>query len=365
MSSELKQSPLDAVHRSLGAKMAPFAGWTMPIEYGGLVAEHMAVRTAVGVFDVSHMGEILVRGREALKFIQSVTCNDAARLADGQAQYSALLTEQGTFVDDILVHRFAEDAYFLCVNAANTDKDVNWLTQRAAGFEVEVHNVSAAYAQLAVQGPQAAALVQSLTTDDLTGLGYYRFRREVVIAGVPTLAARTGYTGEDGFELYCAPDDAERLWTALTTTGGATPCGLGARNTLRLEAKMVLYGHEIDETVTPLEADLGWMCKLGKGDFLGRDALLRQKETGLTRKLVGFEVEDRVPVRDGYPLVADGREIGHVTSGSPSPFLKKNIGLAYLPIDKTAVGTQVFAVVRGREVPCRIVSTPFYTRPKA
>ncbi|OYT73624.1 MAG: glycine cleavage system protein T [Chloracidobacterium sp. CP2_5A] len=364
MSPELRQSPLDALHRSLGAKMTPFAGWAMPVEYGGLVAEHLAVRTAAGIFDVSHMGEILVRGRDALKFIQRVTCNDAARLTDGQAQYSALLTERGTFVDDILVHRFAEDAYFLCVNAANADKDAAWLARHAAGFDVEVCDVSADYAQLAVQGPRAAAIVQSLAAEDLAGLGYYRFRRDAVLAGVPTLVARTGYTGEDGFELYCAPDDAERLWTALAEAGHPTPCGLGARNTLRLEAKLALYGHEIDDAVTPLEAGLGWICKLDKGDFVGRDALLRQKAAGLTRKLVGFEVEDRVPIRDGYPLVADGREIGRVTSGSPSPFLKKNIGLAYLPIDKTAVGTRVLAVARGREVPCRIVPTPFYARPK-
>ncbi len=343
--------------------MAPFAGWMMPIEYGGLVAEHLAVRAAAGVFDVSHMGEILVRGRDALKFLQSVTCNDAARLADGQAQYSALLAEQGTFVDDLLVHRFAEDAYFLCVNAVNTDKDAAWLARHATGFDVDVCDVSADYAQLAVQGPRAAALVQSLAMEDVLSLGYYRFRRDVTLAGVPTLVARTGYTGEDGFELYCAPAAAERLWVALAEAGNLTPCGLGARNTLRLEAKMALYGHEIDDTTTPLEADLGWICKLDKGDFLGRDALLAQRKAGLTRKLVGFEVEDRMPVRDGYPLVADGREIGRVTSGSPSPFLKKNIGLAYLPIDKTAVGTQVFAVARGREVPCRIVPTPFYARP--
>ncbi|MFQ3640565.1 MAG: glycine cleavage system aminomethyltransferase GcvT [Chloracidobacterium sp.] len=364
MSSELRQSPLDALHRSLGAKMVPFAGWVMPVEYGGLVGEHLAVRMAVGLFDVSHMGEILVQGRDALRFIQHTTCNDAARLVDGQAQYSGLLTEQGTFVDDILVHRFAEDTYFLCVNAANTTKDADWLTRQATGFDVNVRDVSAEYAQLAVQGPRAVALVQSLTVEDITSLGYYRFRRDVVVAGVPTLVARTGYTGEDGFELYCAPGDAARLWTALTEAGNPTPCGLGARNTLRLEAKMALYGHDIDDTTTPLEADLGWMCKLSKGDFLGRGALQQQKESGLTRKLVGFEVEDRVPVRDGYPLVADGQELGRVTSGSPSPFLKKNIGLAYLPIDKTAVGTQVFAVVRGREVPCRIVPTPFYARPK-
>jgi aminomethyltransferase len=364
MSSELRQLPLDALHRSLGAKMAPFAGWMMPIEYGGLVAEHMAVRTAVGIFDVSHMGEILIQGRDALRFVQYVTCNDAARLVDGQAQYSALLNEHGGFVDDILVHRLAEDSYFLCVNAANATKDVEWLRRHAVGFEVDIRDVSHEYAQLAVQGPRAVALVQDLTIHDITSLGYYRFRRDVVIAGVTALVARTGYTGEDGVEIYCAPADVERLWKALTEAGNPMPCGLGARNTLRLEAKMALYGHEIDDTTTPLEADLGWICKFSKGDFLGRDALIRQQEAGLTRKLVGFEVEDRVPVRDGYPLVADGQEVGRVTSGSPSPFLRKNIGLAYLPIDKTAVGTQVFAIVRGREVPCRIVPTPFYKRPK-
>ncbi|MGQ9896107.1 MAG: glycine cleavage system aminomethyltransferase GcvT [Acidobacteriota bacterium] len=364
MSSELHRSPLDAIHRSLGAKMVPFAGWTMPVEYAGLVAEHLAVRTAAGIFDVSHMGEILIHGREALHFVQYVTCNDAARLVAGQAQYSALLNEHGGFVDDILVHRLAEDSFFLCVNAANTARDVAWLLEQATGFEVEISNVSHEYAQLAVQGPRAVALVQDLTVEDITSLGYYRFRRDVVIAGITALVARTGYTGEDGVEIYCAPADAEPLWKALTEASALVPCGLGARNTLRLEARMALYGHEIDETTTPFEAGLGWICKLSKGDFLGRDALLRQQETGLSRKLAGFEVEDRVPVRDGYPLVADGREVGRVTSGSPSPSLKKNIGLAYLPVDKTAVGTQVFAIVRGREVPCRIIPTPFYKRPQ-
>jgi aminomethyltransferase len=234
MSAELRQSPLDAVHRALGAKMVPFAGWTMPVEYGGLVAEHLAVRTAVGIFDVSHMGEILIQGRDALRFVQYVTCNDAARLVDGQVQYSGLLNERGGFVDDILVHRLAEDSYFLCVNAANTAKDAEWLRGHAAGFEVDIRDVSHEYAQLAVQGPRAVALVQSLTVEDITGLGYYRFRRDVVIAGITALVARTGYTGEDGVEIYCAPADAERLWKALTEAGNpvhlaalapATRCG--------------------------------------------------------------------------------------------------------------------------------------------
>lgn len=363
----LKRTALNAAHRALGAKMVDFAGWDMPVEYAGLVAEHMAVRTAAGLFDVSHMGEIEVRGPQALECVQAVTCNDASKLADGQIQYSALMHPAGTFVDDILVHRFAADHYFICVNASNADKDFDWMRRHAGGFDAEICDVSAQYAQLALQGPRAIEIVQPLIATDLSALKYYRFVRAVELFGAPVMITRTGYTGEDGVEIYCADDMAETIWNGLLAAGapkGLTPAGLGARNTLRLEAKMALYGHEIDDTTTVLEADLGWICKLDKGDFLGADALRRQKAEGVRRKLVGFEVADRAPVRDGYALVANGQEVGRVTSGSPSPFLKKNIGLAYLPVELTAVGSEFFALVRGRETPCRVVATPFYQRKK-
>jgi aminomethyltransferase len=367
VSETVKRTPLNAAHRALGAKMVDFAGWDMPVEYAGLVAEHMAVRTAAGLFDVSHMGEITVRGADALPFLQKVTCNDVSKLVDGQIQYSGLMTEQGTFVDDILVHKFADNDYFICVNASNADKDFAHFLKYADGFDVEVVNASADYSQIALQGPRMVEILQPLIAEDLAALKYYRFARNVSLFGLNVMVTRTGYTGEDGVEIYSAPDDAEKIWTGLLDAGrdaGLVPAGLGARNTLRLEAKMALYGHEIDDTTTVLEADLGWICKLDKGDFLGGDILKKQKAEGVTRKLAGFEVEDRAPVRDGYPIVADGKEVGRVTSGSPSPLLKKNIGLAYLPVELTAVGTAISAVVRGREVPCRVVATPFYKRQK-
>lgn len=367
MSETVKRTSLNAAHRALGAKMVDFAGWDMPVEYAGLVAEHMAVRTAAGLFDVSHMGEITVRGADALPFLQKVTCNDVSKLVDGQIHYSGLMTEQGTFVDDILVHKFADNEYFICVNASNADKDFAHFVHYATGFDVEVVNASADYAQIALQGPRAIGILQPLIAEDLATLKYYRFYRNVTLFGVNVMVTRTGYTGEDGVEIYSTPDDAEKIWTGLLEVGrdaGLVPAGLGARNTLRLEAKMALYGHEIDDTTTVLEADLGWICKLDKGDFLGSDILKAQKAEGLSRRLVGFEVEDRAPVRDGYAIVADGREVGRVTSGSPSPLLKKNIGLAYLPVEMAAVGTAFSAVVRGREVPCRVVATPFYKRQK-
>lgn len=367
MSETAKRTPLNAVHRALGAKMVDFAGWDMPVEYAGLVPEHMAVRTAAGLFDVSHMGEVTVRGADALPFLQKVTSNDVSKLVDGQIQYTGLMTEQGTFVDDILVYKFADNDYFVCANASNTDKDFAHFLKYTDGFDVEVVNASADYAQIAFQGPRMVEILQPLIAEDLSALKYYRFVRNVSLFGVNVMISRTGYTGEDGVEIYSAPGDAEKIWMGLLDAGrdaGIVPVGLGARNTLRLEAKMALYGHEIDDTTTVLEADLAWICKLDKGDFLGSDILRKQKAEGVTRKLVGFEVEDRAPVRDGYVIVVDGKEVGRVTSGSPSPLLKKNIGLAYLPVELTAVGTAISAVVRGREVPCRVVATPFYKRQK-
>jgi aminomethyltransferase len=322
------------------------------------------VRSAVGLFDVSHMGEIEIRGPQALDLIQHLTTNDAGALSDGQAQYSALTYPEGTFVDDILVHRFARDHYFLCANASNIDKDFAWIDSHAIGYDAEATNVSADYTQLAIQGPKALETLQPLTGFPLAALKYYWFTRGDV-DGVPAIIARTGYTGEDGFEIYFDPNESDRVWNKVLESGesrGILPCGLAARNTLRLEAKMALYGNDIDSATTVLEADLGWICKLKKGDFIGRDRLLRQKEEGLRRKLVGFEMIDKGIARDHYPIFIDNREAGMVTSGSFAPYLKKNIGLAYLPIEHTGVGTAFEVDVRGRRLKAQVAQTPFYKR---
>jgi aminomethyltransferase len=366
--TELKRTALNAAHRSLGGRMVEFGGWEMPVQYSGTVDEHMAVRTAAGIFDVSHMGEIEIRGPQALDFIQSLTPNNAANLADHQAQYSALLYPAGTFVDDILVHRLGPEHFFICVNASNADKDFEWISSHIGDYEVEVLNTSDQYTQLALQGPQALSILQPLADVDLSASKYYWFTRGKVV-GVPAIIARTGYTGEDGFELYFAPAESERVWTRLLDAGrplGLRPCGLAARNTLRLEAKMALYGHEIDETTTVLEADLGWVVKFDKGEFIGRDRLAEQKAQGIRRKLIGFEVLDRAPARDGYPvfIVGGSEPVGKVTSGSPAPFLHKNIGLTYLPLEQTALGTRFEIEIRGRRVVAQVVPTPFYKREK-
>ncbi len=365
--TQLKKTALNDAHRKSGGKMIDFGGWDMPVQYtAGTIEEHMTVRTRVGLFDVSHMGEIEIRGPQALNLVQHVTTNDASKLADGQAQYSGLTYPEGTFVDDILVHRFADDHYFLCVNASNADKDFAWIASHAGEFDCEASNVSANYSQIAVQGPQALATLQPLTDVSLADIKYYWFTRGHV-DGVPALIARTGYTGEDGFEIYFDPHESERIWDKLLAQGQSfniLPCGLAARNTLRLEAKMALYGHEIDDTTTVLEADLAWICKLNKGDFIGRDKLVAQKAAGLTRKLVGFEVLDKGIARDHYPVFIGDEQVGYVTSGSPAPFLKKNIGMAYLPLAHTAVGSQFDIDVRGRRLKAQVVPTPFYKRSK-
>mgnify|MGYP002784700514 CR=1 FL=1 len=363
--TQLKKTALNEVHRKQGGKMVDFGGWDMPVQYpAGTIAEHMAIRTGAGMFDVSHMGEIEIKGPQALALVQHLTSNDASKLADQQIQYTGLMTPNGCFVDDILVHRFADDHYFLCVNASNSDKDFDWIKSNAAGFDAQVTNVSANYSQLAIQGPRAVDVMQRLIDVDLSAIKYYWFTTGHV-DGVPAIIARTGYTGEDGIEIYFDPAESERIWNKILETGqpeGLIPCGLASRNTLRLEAKMALYGHEIDDTTTALEADLGWICKLGKGEFIGRDRLVEQKEKGLTRKLVGFEVLDKGIARDGYPVFIGDQEVGHVTSGSPAPYLKKNIGLAYLPIEHTAVGTKFEIDVRGRRLAAEVVPTPFYKR---
>ncbi|HEY7184696.1 MAG TPA: glycine cleavage system aminomethyltransferase GcvT [Blastocatellia bacterium] len=365
--SHLKKTALNEAHRKLGGRMIDFGGWDMPVQYtAGTIEEHMAVRLGVGLFDVSHMGEIEIRGPQALELVQRLTTNDADKLEDGQAQYSALTYPEGTFVDDILVHRFARDHYFLCVNASNADKDFEWIRGHAGAFDAEATNVSAGYTQLAIQGPKALETLQPLTDTSLAAIKYYWFTSGEV-CGVPAIIARTGYTGEDGIEIYFDPNESDRVWNKILESGkprGILPCGLAARNTLRLEAKMALYGNDIDSATTVLEADLGWICKFKKGDFIGRDSLLRQKEEGLTRKLVGFEMTDKGIARDHYPIFIDDREAGLVTSGSFAPYLKKNIGLAYLPIEHTGVGTAFEVDVRGRRLKAQVVQTPFYKRSK-
>ncbi|HTV60253.1 MAG TPA: glycine cleavage system aminomethyltransferase GcvT [Verrucomicrobiae bacterium] len=361
--AELRRTSLNSVHRRMGAKMVNFGGWDMPLEYTGILSEHEAVRRRAGLFDVSHMGEIEVRGPEALALVQRVTCNDAARLAIGQAHYSGLMTPQGTFVDDLLVHKISPDHFLLCVNASNQDDDFAHI-QANNRFNARVENTGTRYSQLALQGPRALDILQPLTPVPLAPIRYYHFTHGSV-AGVHALIARTGYTGEDGFEIYFDPAHAEKLWTGILSAGepfGLLPCGLGARNTLRLEAGMCLYGHEIDATTTPWEAGLGWICKLDKGEFLGSEVLRRQKQAGIARKIAGFEMLDKRIGRDGYPVFVSGREAGRVTSGCPSPHLKKNIGMAYVPPSAAAPGAEVEISVRGQMVPARIVPLPFYKR---
>ena len=364
--AELRKTSLNAKHRRMGAKMVDFGGWDMPVEYTGILAEHMAVRTRVGLFDVSHMGEIEIQGPQALDLVQRVTCNDASKLAVGQAHYSGLMTNIGTFVDDLLVHKFSDTHYFLCVNASNQDKDYAHVNAYRGGLIAVIENAGGRYAQLAIQGPRALELLQKFTSVQLAPIKYYWFTRGEV-DGVQCIIARTGYTGEDGFEIYFAPEFAEKIWDHLMDAGqklGVMACGLGARNTLRLEAGMALYGHEIDDTTTPWEANLAWICKPGKGEFLGREKLLKQKGIGVARTLAGFEMESKLIARDGYSVLEGERAIGTVTSGGPAPFLKKNIGFAYVPPEVNMPGTKIGVAVRAQVAAAKIVSVPFYRRPK-
>ena len=361
----LKKTPLNSRHRSSGARMVPFGGWDMPVEYSGITAEHLAVRTRAGLFDVSHMGEIEIAGKDALAAVQCISSNDAAKLQVGQAQYSGLLTPAGTFVDDLLVYRLASSHFLLVVNAGNIPQDYAWIATHIAsvGDAVAV-DASSRYALLALQGPAARDVLQSLTGIDLAGMRYYWFAHGEV-ASVRATVSRTGYTGEDGFEVFVPPQSADRVWQAILQAGeaaGVVPCGLGARDTLRLEAGMRLHGNDIDDTTTALEADLGWIVKLSKGDFLGRDALVAQKQAGLTRKLVGFEMVDRGIARHGYPAKSAAGS-GLVTSGTHSPTLGRPIGLALLPTAATAIGTEFHVDIRGRDAAARVVPTPFYKRP--
>ena len=364
----LKKTPLNARHRASGGRMVEFAGWDMPVEYSGISDEHLAVRTRAGLFDVSHMGEIEIAGRDALALVQALTSNDASRLSVGQAQYSALMTPAGTFVDDVLVYRLGDDHYLLVVNAGNIVKDYEWIAGegRKRGGDAAVVNASSRYALMALQGPEAQAVLQNLTAIDLSAIRYYWFAHGEV-AGVRATVSRTGYTGEDGFEIFVPPAQAERVWGALIDAGRLAdlrPCGLGARDTLRLEAAMRLYGNDMDDQTTVLEAGLGWIVGWQKPDFLGADRLREQKANGLERKLVAFEMEGRAIARHGYPVVLADRPVGVVTSGTHTPFLKKAIGFAMVPAAQTDVGAPLDIEIRGRKERGRVVAEPFYKRPK-
>ena len=366
-SDNLKKTPLNAAHRDLGGKMVDFGGWDMPVQYpAGVIEEHMATRTRAGLFDVSHMGEIWVEGHDAIAFVNRLTTNDVTKLVDGQAHYSALTNEKGGVVDDLLVYRFGQDKLLLVVNAGTTEKDWDWITSHKQDENITLTNASADYCQIAVQGPEAVDIVKSLTDTNLDEIKYYHFTTGRV-DDVESIISRTGYTGEDGFEVYADAKFAVQLWNKLLETGksvGILPCGLAARNTLRLESAMSLYGHELSDDITTLEANLGWITKLQKGDFIGSDALKKKKESGLTRKIVGFEMTQPGIARDECDVYIDDKRVGYVTSGSPAPFLKKNIGLAFLPVEFANDGQEIKIDVRGKHLSAKVVPTPFYKRQK-
>ena len=359
--SDLKKTALYEVHKSLGAKIVPFAGFWMPVQYKGIIAEHRRVRTTVGVFDVSHMGEFEFRGPDAEKFLNWITINNVAKLDVGQVQYSAMCYEDGGIVDDLLIYRF-EDHYIMVVNAANISKDMDWIIEHLPGHGVEFSDISDYITLLAVQGPNSRDLLKPLTSLDLESLRYYHFL-EGEVAGIEATVSRTGYTGELGYEVYIPQMHSQALWDALFEAGKPyqlEPIGLGARDTLRLEMKYCLYGNDIDATTNPLEADLGWITKLNKGDFIGREAILAHKESGIKRKLIGYEVLEKVIPRHGYRILRNGKQVGMTTSGNHSPMLGRGIGMGYVPLDLSEVGTELELEFRGRNFPIKVVETPFY-----
>ncbi len=362
----LKKTPLNARHRASGGKMVPFGGWDMPVEYSGIAAEHTAVRERAGLFDVSHMGQIEIAGGDALALVQLISCNDASKLNVGQAHYSGLLSPRGTFVDDVLVYRLATRHFLLVVNASHIETDYAHIVAHVGSLNAAVVNASSRYALLAVQGPRALEVLQPLTGVDLSSMKYYWFAHGEV-ASVRATMSRTGYTGEDGFEIFVPPQSADHVWQVIVEAGGPAgliPCGLGARDTLRLEAGMRLHGNDIDETTTVLEADLGWIVGWNKGDFIGSDVLRLQKAGGVTRKLVGFEMHDRGIARHGYDAYVNDAKVGYVTSGTQTPTLKKAIGMAYLPVAHTVPGTEFTVDIRGRRARAGVVPLPFYKRPR-
>jgi len=362
---EGKKTPLYEKHLALGGKIISFGGWLLPVEYEGILAEHRAVREKAGLFDVSHMGEIMLEGPDALTLVQNLITNDAAKLEINQALYGAMCYPDGGVVDDLVVYKMAQDCYLLVVNGANIEKDYQWIRENQVG-QVEVKNTSALLAQLALQGPKSLAILQRLTTYPVEEIKFYWCQPKVMVAGVLCLVSRTGYTGEDGYEIYCPAEQAGKVWDAILESGkeeGLVPAGLGARDTLRLEAGLPLYGQELSPEISPLEAGLGkrFVC-LDKGEFIGREALIAQREQGVSRKLVGIEMLDKGIPRSGYPILFQGEEIGRVTSGAPSPSLQKNLGMALLQGQYANLGTEVFVVVRQRQLKARIVARPFYQR---
>ncbi|MBA3643731.1 MAG: glycine cleavage system aminomethyltransferase GcvT [Chloroflexia bacterium] len=367
--SPLKRTPLYDRHLRLGARMVPFAGWSMPVQYAGILKEHRVVRSAAGLFDLGHMGQVKISGRDSIPFLQGVTTNDVSVLAPGDAQYSLLPNPNGGVIDDIIIYRYdPDDGYLVVINASNVEKDVSWLLQQRndrSDLDVSVKDISGSLGMIAIQGPRAEAIVQHLTPTDLSPLEAFSWT-DVVIAGIPTKIARTGYTGEDGFEFYPTIDQVGKLWDTLLAAGasiGIAPIGLGARDTLRLEARMPLYGNELADDIGPLEAGLGWAVKLDKGEFVGRDAIAAMKASGPPRRTVGFILsERRGAARPGYEVQVDGRRVGHVTSGATSPTLGENIGLALIDRDVAGVGKPLQIVIRDKPVSATQVKLPFYRR---
>jgi aminomethyltransferase len=363
--SELKRTPLFEQYKNYGAKTIDFGGWDLPVQFSSIKNEHEAVRTKAGLFDVSHMGEVEVKGKQALSYLQKLMTNDVSKLVDGQAQYTAMCYEDGGTVDDLLIYRKSVDDYLLVINASNIDKDVTWMKQHMIDG-VSLVNVSSNVAQIAIQGPLAEQILQKQTSYNLSSIRFFRFADEVNVAGVTTLVSRTGYTGEDGFELYCNGEEASKLWTTLLEAGeleGLIPCGLGARDTLRFEAKLPLYGQELTKDISPLEAGIGFAVKVNKeADFIGKVALKKQKEEGLSRKLVGIEMIEKGIPRTGYEVFAKNQQVGFVTTGTQSPTLKKNVGLAIIDLDFTTIGTDVEVQVRKKRLKAKVVQTPFYKK---
>lgn len=361
--SRLKRTPFYDIYREQ-AKLIPFGGWELPVQFSSIREEHHAVRTKAGLFDVSHMGEAIVKGPGAFSFLQKMLTNDLGRIGVGQAQYTLMCYPNGGVVDDLLVYQLAEDQYLLVLNAANTEKDIAWLQQHQPS-DVEITDVSSSYVQLALQGPSAEQILQKLTKEDLSSISFFRFQQDVLIADVPMLISRSGYTGEDGFELYFAPEYAEKAWTSILSAGkeeGLLPCGLGARDTLRFEARLPLYGQELSPNITPIEAGLGFAVRVEKGEFIGSDVLAQQKKEGAPRKLVGIEMIERGIPRTHYPVYVGEKKVGEVTSGTQSPTLKKNVGLVLIDREYSSLGQEVEVEIRKKHVKAKVVPTPFYKR---
>ncbi|MBS4215679.1 MULTISPECIES: glycine cleavage system aminomethyltransferase GcvT [Neobacillus] len=366
--TELKRTPLFEVYKEYGGKTIDFGGWELPVQFSSIKDEHEAVRTKAGLFDVSHMGEVEVKGPDSLNYLQKLMTNDISKVKDGGAQYTAMCYENGGTIDDLLVYKVEDNHYLLVVNASNIEKDYNWLEKHLEG-NVTIENLSETMAQLALQGPLAEKVLQKLAPQtDLSQIGFFKFQQEVVLNGKKALVSRTGYTGEDGFEVYCDAGDVVEIWTAILEAGkdeGVIPCGLGARDTLRFEANLALYGQELSPEISPLEAGIGFAVKLNKeADFIGKEALLKQKEAGLSRKLVGIEMVDRGIPRHGYPVYKGEALIGEVTTGTQSPTLKKNIGLALISSEHAGLDTEVEVEIRGKRLKAKVVPTPFYKREK-